>query len=245
MVETSKIAWKRLSIEAVAIVASILLAFAIDAWWKDRVEVELEQRLLSALLVEFDQNAELLREARTFYEQRYMEALRILNYLEDGVTDLDQAEIGEDLRGLLISHSMHLESGSHDGLLASGELSLIRDEDLRNRLAAWPSYVKEWSEEQEMVFSYVRRELYPALANSVRVRTIARDFAAFPDGESPPLAPRGAKEEIATINVDNIVAFDNLVYGRAQGLWYAMRDGETLLARTTAITELIRQYLDN
>ena len=29
---TQKIQWKRLSVEAFAIVASILLAFAIDAW---------------------------------------------------------------------------------------------------------------------------------------------------------------------------------------------------------------------
>ena len=30
------IQWKRLFVEAVAIVGSILLAFAIDAWWEDR-----------------------------------------------------------------------------------------------------------------------------------------------------------------------------------------------------------------
>ena len=223
---------------------SILLAFSIDAWWEDRGEVQREQRLLSALLVEFDQNAEILREARTFYEQRYKEALRILNYLQDGVTSLDYVEIGDDLRGLLIGHTLHLESGAHDGLLASGELSLIRDEDLRNRLAAWPSYVKEWSEEQEMVFSYVPSHVVPALANSVRLRAISRDFAAFSNGEQPQQVPRGAKDAIATIEVDNIVAFDNIVYQRAQGLWYAMRDGETLLAQTTAITDLIRQNLE-
>jgi len=34
--ETEKIPWKRLVLEATAIVASILLAFAIDAWWDER-----------------------------------------------------------------------------------------------------------------------------------------------------------------------------------------------------------------
>jgi hypothetical protein len=32
MVENEKLPWKRLTVEAAAIVASILLAFAIDAW---------------------------------------------------------------------------------------------------------------------------------------------------------------------------------------------------------------------
>ena len=65
MTDTNKIAWKRLSVEAAAIVGSILLAFAIDAWWEDRNDVELERRLLTVLLAEFEQNRELLREART------------------------------------------------------------------------------------------------------------------------------------------------------------------------------------
>ena len=36
MSDTREIPWKRLVVEGAAIVASILLAFAIDAWWQDR-----------------------------------------------------------------------------------------------------------------------------------------------------------------------------------------------------------------
>ncbi len=35
------IAWRRLLIEGTAIVLSILLAFAIDAWWQDREQLDL------------------------------------------------------------------------------------------------------------------------------------------------------------------------------------------------------------
>jgi len=44
MINADKIPWKRLSVEAAAIVASILLAFAIDAWWGDRQRDEAEAR---------------------------------------------------------------------------------------------------------------------------------------------------------------------------------------------------------
>ena len=37
-VRLDKIPWKRISVEAAAIVASILLAFAIDAWWAELAE---------------------------------------------------------------------------------------------------------------------------------------------------------------------------------------------------------------
>jgi len=244
MPEHQNIPWKRLTVEAAAIVLSILLAFSIDAWWEDRNEVELEQRLLTALLAEFVQNGELLRQARRQYEQRYMESLRILEYLQEGASSFDHAELEKLFRGLLVAETFHLESGAHDGLLGSGELSLVRDEELRNRLAAWPSYVKEWSEEQEAVFSYALTELRTYLSDSVRIRDIAGSFAPFPDGEAPPLVPAGVGDAASVINVSNSVEFDNLVYQRAQGLWYAMRDGETLLVQATAIAELIQQNLE-
>ena len=46
MTETQNIPWKRLSVEAAAIVASILLAFTIDAWWGDRQKDEAEREVL-------------------------------------------------------------------------------------------------------------------------------------------------------------------------------------------------------
>lgn len=39
MTDTQKLPWKRLLAEATAIVLSILLAFAIDAWWEDRMDL--------------------------------------------------------------------------------------------------------------------------------------------------------------------------------------------------------------
>ncbi|VUX55771.1 conserved exported protein of unknown function, partial [uncultured Woeseiaceae bacterium] len=51
----NNIQWKRLSVEAAAIVASILLAFTIDAWWDDKKEREDERAILSSLLAEFEQ----------------------------------------------------------------------------------------------------------------------------------------------------------------------------------------------
>ncbi len=49
MTETQNIPWRRLSIEAAAIVASILLAFAIDAWWEERGLLIEEQQVLQGL----------------------------------------------------------------------------------------------------------------------------------------------------------------------------------------------------
>ncbi len=243
MMETQKISWRRIAIEATAIVGSILLAFSIDAWWQDRNEIDLEQRLLAGLKVEFEQNEKLLRQAVDFYRQRYLETVEILEYLEKDLTEIDEAEFEQLISGLLSKRSFHLESGAHDGLVVSGELNLIRDDKLRSRLAAWPSYVSEWSEEEAAVFSFPNRGVIPYLSDRIRFRNVAPEFASFPDGEPLPPVPTGTDDAISLPFLITSVDFDNLVYQRTQSLWYAARDGETLLAQLSLILELIQQNL--
>ena len=129
-------------------------------------------------------------------------------------------------------------------MLASGELNLIRDERLRNRLAAWPSYVAEWSEEEKFVFSFVWENLIPYLSGWMRLRNDGPALPPFDNGESPPPIPVGADFAMSLDQLRASLEFDNLVYRRAQGMWYAMTDGEALRAQLTVILGLIEQNLD-
>ncbi len=58
MTESQKIPWSRVAVEATAIVASILFAFAIDAWWADRKVDQWQSAQLRALREEFSTNLE-------------------------------------------------------------------------------------------------------------------------------------------------------------------------------------------
>ena len=70
MTETQSIAWKRLAIEATVIVGSILLAFAIDAWWEERGERQAEVVLLERLRADFTE----IQTALTLVEEENREA---------------------------------------------------------------------------------------------------------------------------------------------------------------------------
>ena len=50
---TRTIPWGQIAVEAVAIVASVLLAFSIDAWWDNRKDLLEEQEILLGLEIEF------------------------------------------------------------------------------------------------------------------------------------------------------------------------------------------------
>ena len=53
MANSNAISWKRISIEAGAIVISILFAFSIDAWWEARQDQVEEREILIGLEAEF------------------------------------------------------------------------------------------------------------------------------------------------------------------------------------------------
>jgi hypothetical protein len=78
------ISWPRITTEAAAIVGSILLAFAIDAWWDERQLRAEEQEILRGLKGEFEAiHATLARDKAAHLKRLgYFEALLIA--MEDG-----------------------------------------------------------------------------------------------------------------------------------------------------------------
>ncbi|MDA0707065.1 MAG: hypothetical protein O2805_10720 [Proteobacteria bacterium] len=69
MASPQQLSLKRLAIESVAIVASILLAFAIDAWWDERQERIAEAEIVLGLKLEFEENRRLMQEGFEYHAQ--------------------------------------------------------------------------------------------------------------------------------------------------------------------------------
>jgi len=70
MADNHTLSWKRLTLEATAIVGIILLAFTIDAWWEERQGRHEEQQILQGLHAEAEENRVVLQRhlARHFEE---------------------------------------------------------------------------------------------------------------------------------------------------------------------------------
>ena len=68
-----------------------------------------------------------LQQALGVYEQHYAEAVRLLELMDREPSEIDEKEFDRLIRALLTSQTFHLESGALDGLLASGDIDVIRD----------------------------------------------------------------------------------------------------------------------
>ncbi len=163
MSNTQTIPWTRIFVEAAAIVASILLAFSIDAWWdsvQDRAE---EREILSLLRAEFTANQKVL--ARTAGIHRLnLDAMREII----SASEADNSVGGESLDALFrqAGGTPHYNpaTGALAATISSGRIDLIRNIELRNRLAGWNSIVSDLILDEQTRRDFVIHKIRPAFA---------------------------------------------------------------------------------
>ena len=144
------IPWKRTTVEALAVVASILLAFTIDAWWEERgLRIE-EQQVLQGLREEFLSVHKVL-------SQHLSEHLKGLQSLEDFLIAAEGGNVKEGtpivdavVLELLSPMTSDLGSGTLAALLSSGRIEILTNRTLRAKLASWEGVIGEVWDDQAL-----------------------------------------------------------------------------------------------
>jgi hypothetical protein len=138
MARLQEIPWLRIAAESIAIVMSILLAFAIDAWWsnwKTRQDVE---ENLSALEVELENNLSLI-ERELSYRQAVIASIELLGTTSSDERNLTPDEIDRLLGDMTWLGKSEFSTGALEATLQSGVFASIEDGELRRLLAALPA----------------------------------------------------------------------------------------------------------
>lgn len=146
MTDTQKISWKRLSVEATAIVVSILLAFAIDAWWDESQHRKHLQTVLTGLEVAFSENVTLIDENIELVT-RYREILK--RFIEMDASDVEQIPPELTFDTLQSIWRPVTTANNNNILIAtldSENLTLLELPALRDAIAQWRTHVNELDE---------------------------------------------------------------------------------------------------
>lgn len=169
MTKTRNIPWMQISVEATAIVASILLAFAIDAWWQDRQDRSDEQEILAGMKAEFVANLDTLNR-HLAYTQRDVQTLEnIVTLIENNQSNNANSIVLETFIEMTTPATTDLRNGSLNALLNSGRLEILQSKKLRILLAAWDGVMREvWDDQannakmvSELFIPYFIQENYP------------------------------------------------------------------------------------
>jgi len=197
--EKQKIPWIRVSVEAAAIVASILLAFAIDAWWEERLDRSDELQDLERLQFEFDSNISGINQMSVIYRVRET-GIEILDQIADAQgRGANSIEVSV-LKVYFLSTAPTFEANDAvlNGLVQSGRLEIVRDSRVIVALASWERSLRNYLEVAHRARRNSDTLLVPALAKR-------GDIASALIGRDTFLANESRNEPIptATIAIDD------------------------------------------
>jgi hypothetical protein len=157
MTANEKIPWKRLSIEAAAIVGSILLAFAIEAWWEDRQNRESEQVALRSLREDFEASRQELSQRLRSLENARIRFDEFQSMSPEDIERLQQSKIDDMIAGLMTGATFDPFLGTIDAMVADGRLALVRSQMIRKLLSAWLKAIDDIQEDNIAVRSHANR----------------------------------------------------------------------------------------
>ena len=116
----------------------MLIALALNAWWQGRQDAVSEQSYLALISRDLDQMADNLQELMDYEDLQFQHSLtayRILSMSAPSAAKQDSAS--ESLERLTGRRTIHATQATYEDLLNTGNLQLIRNLTLRNRLVSF------------------------------------------------------------------------------------------------------------
>lgn len=198
MNETQSIEWKRTFVEALAIVGSILLAFAVDAWWEERQDRAEEAELLSRLMAEFSRNIE--RMDQEYWRLGPKAAVELYSSIDSA---LGRQEVSVDIPALTLRRAVwapNVEANTPilDGVIRSGRLELIENEQILSELSTWERLLRDYYELSQRTRRNLDDHFIPALALRADVGPVlAHEWSRTVFEEGAP-----DQNDVTTIQID-------------------------------------------
>ena len=191
MSNSQQIPWKRISVEAAAIVASILLAFAIEAWWQQHSDEEQEQELLQALLDDFTSTKEEISDWRNFHIAVESSTKTLLKLAISNDSSLAEDELRKLISDLnWFDRKPHFVTGALNSLINGGDLSRIRDDTLRRLLADWPTQIESAESMQRQDYEFFIDVIAPFLRANVNLPQLASGRSVVRPGQDQIVFPK-------------------------------------------------------
>jgi hypothetical protein len=235
MTEPRIIHWKRIAVEAAAIVASILLAFAIDAWWEDRQLDIQEMELIAQLHEEVQANKELFDTYRKLHEGLLDATSRLLRRTGPDFSHSED-EVSEILRDMqLMSDWWTLEPsiGVTSSLVQAGLINVIESNTLRAEISSWMAVLEDVLQEEAYVAKFSQNILYGYWFDNANLRDIGLSDLSGPSKH--------------TMDFDKIFSdrrFENILQEKLLGEAGVLIEYDVLEASTNRLLRLTKEVLD-
>ena len=165
--ESQIVSWRRLGIESLAVLVSILLAFSIDAWWDGYQERGREADLLMAMASDFEASRPQLQDRLGLAKRAARANGLFLDALATQPPGTTLTVPDSLIMSALTGPTYEPSTNALDAALASGEIELIRNQELRSQLAIWRRTLSDTAEDEIEVRRITNEQVVPELSSSI------------------------------------------------------------------------------
>jgi hypothetical protein len=169
-----------LLLQSASVVASILLAFAIDAWWGQRIENDRKNTMLRAIKEDLLDSRQWLETERAYRIAARASDHALLTAIAAGRYADTEKALDHRLADLLWFSVPAPPSGMLEGLLGGGGLASVDDETLRRGLVRFPNKVDQFSQVAYQDYQALTEVLTPFLSRNSSLPQISN--AAYKHG---------------------------------------------------------------
>lgn len=235
MANSKSIPWRRIVAEGAAIVLSILLAFAIEAWWDGVLERRAEQQILLRLRSDFQAVRKEAARLKAGHQKVSDAALNLLALTGPRASPAtNRARVDTLVASLVAGPGIFVPTqGTLSALLNTDGLRSVSDAELRSALSEWPRHVAVVQRTETQVQTLVLEHLMPYLYERVPVRTL--DLIS-----SPEVRGELSRFPLESHRLLSDIGFENLVNDR---LYFATQ-AVIALQRADSLAAAILQLLE-
>ncbi len=235
MANTRQIPWNRILIEGAVIVVSILLAFSIDAWWNNRIEQQREREQLKSMRAEFQASLPGLDAVLTSV-QGHAENVKSFIALLKAAGDEPVLIPGHLLGSAITWRTSDVSISTLDALMASGDLNLLRNVELRANLAGLPAFLLDVTEDEIIAKNFAETVMSVFLAREGLAEIAYANRAGVPGQEYD--YGLSAPGEISVLSSPELIGF---LTARRVHFWYS----EEGLPRVRSYLEMLIEQIDH
>jgi hypothetical protein len=181
-------------VEGVVIVASILFAFAIDAWWDERIERGEEVEILDSLEIEYRANLDLVTLVADGHLSFRKSVEEMMARSEEEIRALPQETLSYFVLSMCQPWTFDGVLGTTDALIGAGKLDVLSHSPLRSALTSFLNYINDAAEDAHFLMEDAMNVWRAEVAiggpwSDPATETGTKDFAiSVPAFLSPPTA---------------------------------------------------------
>ncbi|MFC7356707.1 DUF6090 family protein [Jejudonia soesokkakensis] len=155
--------------EIILVVIGILIALQINTWNQNKQDRKQEKQILSQLIKEYKSNLNQINEKIDLRNETLNSCFKLLEYRKSNNTEIKVDSVDSHLFRISIRPTFDPELSVSNELINSGKLYILTNEELRNYISAYSSFLSELSEEEQVILELTENRLIPFLIENYQI----------------------------------------------------------------------------